>query len=386
MRTISRTDSSRKPDQLSPRAGIATVWTVLFVLVLVMFLGLVIDTGYMVVAKQQLQTAADAAALAGAYSVRSDQDDARSQAVLIASLNTSAKENVTLYLNSVNDPNGDIVVGFFDRDTETFTPTTTDPNAVEVNACRTTAHGTNTPLTLLFGDMMGITEVDIAAKAIAMSDFTDSGGAVRFLIDDEMIDTDIPVLEDLASDLGITTEDLISDLDGDWFIDLPPGTILELPTGQIGDEGLFEIQEAHFPFTEESDPSLEDFLNWQDDSSSWRYYLLDDDDNDPLLGVSPVDDASVYLSYVDPNFVHISPIYKSDTSTLDPTWDDTGFIESVNAKGERRGLLAFKIIAIGTDSDGSGSVLPNIVIEVVDPSGIDLGNIGPTETVVFLVL
>ncbi len=56
--------------------------------------------------------------------------------------------------------------------------------------------------------------------------------------------------------------DLISDLDGDWFIDLPPYEILELPTGQVGDAGLFDIQHPEFPFGYDTDPSFADFLNY----------------------------------------------------------------------------------------------------------------------------
>ena len=85
-----------------------------------------------------------------------------------------------------------------------------------------------------------------------------------------------------------------------------------------------------------------------------------------------MDDGSKYHEYVDPDFVHISPVFKSDVSALNPV----SGAPAVNALGERRGLLAFKIIAVGGDIDGSGSVLPHLVIEVVDPSTINLDDIG----------
>ena len=93
---------------------------------------------------------------------------------------------------------------------------------------------------------------------------------------------------------------------------------------------------------------------------------------DPLVGVSPVNDGSQYASYVDPDFVHVSPVYKSDASTLNPV---SGSTHAVNAKGERRGLFAYKIIGVGADPDGSGSKLPNLIIEVVNPALIDLGEV-----------
>ena len=52
-----------------------------------------------------------------------------------------------------------------------------------------------------------------------------------------------------------------------------------------------------------------------------------------------------------------------------------GGVPQLNAKGLRRGLIAFKIIAVGDDVDGSGSVLPELEVEIVDPSTIDLNDI-----------
>ena len=52
----------------------------------------------------------------------------------------------------------------------------------------------------------------------------------------------------------------------------------------------------------------------------------------------------------------------------------------VNAKGLRRGLIAFKIIAVGNDIDGSGSVLPELVLEIVDPATVNPNDIKPDGT------
>ncbi len=76
------------------------------------------------------------------------------------------------------------------------------------------------------------------------------------------------------------------------------------------------------------------------------------------------------LTYVDPNFVHVSPVYKNDVSPLNPV----NGAPAVNALGLRRGLLAFKIIGVGNDPDGpGGSALPNLIIEIVDPQTVWLG-------------
>ena len=198
-----------------------------------------------------------------------------------------------------------------------------------------------------------------------------------------MIDSDVPVIEDLANSIGIGSEDIISDLDGDWFIDLwqhcaPVSCQFELPTGEVGDEALFDMTSGGFPYSMTSSPSFDDFLNYNADSSSWRYSLLSTSELDPLAGVSTVSDGSQFPNYVHPDFVHVSPVFKSDVSDLGSN--------QVNAKGWRRGLIAFKIIGVGADPDGAGSVLPNLIIEVVSPADINVSSLDVRSTgVAYLV-
>ena len=208
---------------------------------------------------------------------------------------------------------------------------------------------------------------DIEAEAIAYAP-----NSPTFLIDDEVLDTDVPSIEALAASLGVTPEQLLSDGDGDWFIDLPPGETIELPTGQVGDTGLFDRGHPEFPFGEAGKPTVKDFLEYNENGGDLSKGGIDNPDVkallDPLLGVSAVDVAEVFPSYVT-DTVHVSPVFKSDVSALNPQ----NGVPAVNALGIRRGLLAFKIIAVGADPDGpAGSVLPNLVIVVVDPSTIDL--------------
>ena len=100
------------------------------------------------------------------------------------------------------------------------------------------------PAPLFFAQIFGENDADVQAVAVAVRSEVAGylvNGRSRFMIDDEMIDSDEPAIQDLAYDLGKDPIDIISDLDGDWFIDLPPGTTLWLPTGQFQDEALFEI-------------------------------------------------------------------------------------------------------------------------------------------------
>src|SRR5687768_12589813 len=107
-----------------PRAkqrGLALVWTVLVLMILLGLTGLALDTGYVVLTGQQLQNAADAAALAGARHASNSPEDARLAAIEIAAYNTAGGGPVTLIDNPGNDPAGDVVIGQFDRDSGTFT-------------------------------------------------------------------------------------------------------------------------------------------------------------------------------------------------------------------------------------------------------------------------
>ena len=75
-----------------------------------------------------------------------------------------------------------------------------------------------------------------------------------------------------------------------------------------------------------------------------------------------------------PGSCQASPVYKSDVSELNPIGGSPAvdLTPNVNALGWRRGLVIFRIFDIGTDPDGpSGSKLPNLKIQICDPSELD---------------
>lgn len=341
--------------------------TALLIIPIFGFVAFAIDTSYLALNKTQLQATADAAAHAAVVE-------------LPISLNVDL---VASKYAAANYPQGGknlvvtAVAGRWDPDYRTFTAST-DLTLSQANAVRVTVRRNN--LNFFFAPVMGINTTDVEAMAIA---YKPTGIGSRFLLDDEILDSDIPVIETLARKYGMDKEKIISDNNGDWFIDLPPGEILELPTGQVGDEGLFDIMandgtgRPTFPFGSDSNPSLADFLNYNEDSSSWRYQLISKSKLDPLPGVGRWNQPSRYQELVNPDFIHVSPIYKSDVSALDGVGEPVN--KGVNALGWRRGLLAFKIIGVGADPDGSGSVLPNLIIEIMDPSDIDLNALEPTK-------
>ena len=152
--------------------GLVLLWTLLFLTVFVGFVGLMIDQAYVSLVAHQLQNTADAASLAAAQQVLTDQDAARTLAVSVAFANRAGGVSMQLDLNGGNTPTGDIVLGRFNRSSRTFTPDTGTPNAVKVIARRTTG-SLNGALPLIFGPAFGATTSEVARASIAIAE---SGG------------------------------------------------------------------------------------------------------------------------------------------------------------------------------------------------------------------
>ena len=339
------------------RRGTVVVLAAFLLIPIFAFLALSLDIGLIRLRKTELQVAADAASLAAVMLLPE-------QTAAVSTAQQYAAYNLTGDVKAVAA--SDVLLGTWNPETRVFSAGTAPINAVKVTVQNSQANGN--PLPLFFARTLGKVQQDVSASAIALK----PSMGTRFLIDNEMIDTDVPEIQKLATSLGITPSELLSDADGDWFIDLPPDAELELPTGQLGDEALFDINHPSFPFNGSSYPSLTDFMNYNEDSSSWRYYLVPKHMLDPLAGVKTVSDANYYQNYVNPDYVHVSPVYMSDINELNPVGGDP----TVNALGLRRGLLAFKILGVGSDPDGpGGSVLPNLIIKIVDPALVSLNEL-----------
>jgi Flp pilus assembly protein TadG len=149
--------------------------SVLVAIALVALLGLVassIDLGRVAMARQQLQNAADAAALAGASALQQGMNAAagKQAAVETAAANAVLGTPVTL------DPNVDVVIGSRNTTTGVITPWTvgadgaasmTDgDSAVRVTA-RRTAGSPDGPIPLSLASIMGITSVPVTVRVRA---------------------------------------------------------------------------------------------------------------------------------------------------------------------------------------------------------------------------
>ena len=183
------------------RLGMAQIWVVAALLVLVGFVGLACDTTYVFLTAQKLQIAADGSALAGAAFIPEDTTGARAAAMDFAQANSAGAAPVQIDANWDNDPNGDIVLGQFDRETGVFIESQEDINAVKV-VCRRGNSAPAGPLPLFFGPAFGVDSVQLGRSAIAS--FSRQG--VGLLVLDE-------------------TEARAVDIQGNVFIDMPGGPI-----------------------------------------------------------------------------------------------------------------------------------------------------------------
>jgi Mg-chelatase subunit ChlD len=130
--------------------------------VVIAFMALAVDVGYLYIVKEDLQTAADAGALAGASGLSVSQDEARNRAVAYGHKNSANGTAVTLQPS-------DVQLGLWDPSTRVFTAldssSTSPPAAVKVTAQLRQDRGNG--VTLFFAKVLGIDSSDVAASAIA---------------------------------------------------------------------------------------------------------------------------------------------------------------------------------------------------------------------------
>jgi hypothetical protein len=172
-------DATRRVNLLNER-GVALVYLAIALVVLMGMAAVAIDLGYMYASKAQLQTAADAGALAGADRLLdigtvtpniSEQSDVKSVAQNIAQQNTAADANVVLKNNGTNiiGPNNDLALGHWDG--TKFTQNTVPMNALKVKTRRTADNagvgpGVG-PIPAFFSKVLGKQNFDVSSEAIA---------------------------------------------------------------------------------------------------------------------------------------------------------------------------------------------------------------------------
>jgi Flp pilus assembly protein TadG len=163
----------RRTGRCRSERGVVLIFVIVATVILLGFVGLAIDSAQVGTAAQQLQSAADAAALSAVRMLHSETVHdgtfplTRQAAIDIALVNKAASESVQLTANSANTSDGDIVVGTWNPATKAFTPTTSGPNAVRVRARRTSTSAGG-PLNLSFGAVFGTSALGVGRTATAV--------------------------------------------------------------------------------------------------------------------------------------------------------------------------------------------------------------------------
>ncbi len=160
------------------RRGFVLVWTALVLMVLIGFVGLGLDWGKVTLNAHQLHNAADAGALAGALWVKINQTEARQIAMAIAGGNDAENLPVSVLDNPENDPNGEVVLGRWIRQTSEFIPTTVAPNAVKVVGNRLGERDDAPAIALHFGPAFNTNTVVVSRHAIAWSRGSTGSGII----------------------------------------------------------------------------------------------------------------------------------------------------------------------------------------------------------------
>ena len=172
--------NGRRPEDES-RRGAVIVLTAFLLIVMLAMVAFALDIGYILVAKTELQQAADSAAMAAVWELIDEQAptgsldptstiyDARQIALQYAGLNAVTGDSPLVDTNSGNSPSGDVVVGYLSDPSDPtvamsyFNPV--DYNAVKVKIRRTAAQ--NGEVQLFFGGVLGLSSVATEAEATA---------------------------------------------------------------------------------------------------------------------------------------------------------------------------------------------------------------------------
>ncbi|MEX2139395.1 MAG: TadG family pilus assembly protein [Pirellulales bacterium] len=163
------------------RHGNVLVLTAFLMIVMIAFVAMGVDIGYIQNARVELQKSADAAAMAAAWDLMDDDwlsgtvdmtdnvTAARNRAVEYAGLNKVCQSVPAVDPNTANSQSGDVIIGYRSNAADYDDPLdTSDPtkfNAVQVRVRRTSLQNGEVPL--FFGRALGLDSVATEAVATA---------------------------------------------------------------------------------------------------------------------------------------------------------------------------------------------------------------------------
>ncbi|MCH7615691.1 MAG: hypothetical protein IH978_08150 [Nitrospinae bacterium] len=161
---------------ISENRGAVVITVALILGVLVSMTALTVDIGYGLVTRTQLHAIADGSALAGTRQLGLVYEGLTSAEQQNYTLSSEGQQAITTMVTQVGQANkaggkaitindGDIQVGRWDFEAQTFTAGLNSPNAVRVTARRDRA--ANGPIVTFFAGIMGINTINVSATATA---------------------------------------------------------------------------------------------------------------------------------------------------------------------------------------------------------------------------
>jgi hypothetical protein len=299
--------------------------------------GLSIDWGKLVWNAHQLQNAADAAALAGAYVVKyrySDPEDpqgARSRAIALAAANIADRIAVTLDRNPENATDGEIVLGRWIRQERLFVPTMISPSAVKVVDRRLGQRDDSPALSLVFGAIFGTAQAGASRQAIGWSRNSTGAGILqlaRHPKDLPSVEQDTGLVVNGGSRIDLrgfdwrTGEPILGDIQVDAESTAQPKAAFVVN----GDKAVIWGGDINICGTSRPEPDA-DWSTYYGDAANEEYWFSINPESsrieDPLIGVTPptlgtpvisakIDDNYIRKAYTDgdPRASFVNGVYR----------------------------------------------------------------------------
>jgi Flp pilus assembly protein TadG len=176
---MSACDTSNLSGKKLNQRGVAGITVAILCGLIVMMAAFAIDVGHALVTRNELQNAADAAALSAGRQLGltylalppGDQQDmsrdltGQEQSQVITSGETASYANKASDVANITIAAGEVELGTWDLNAKTFTPTVTRPNAIRVTARRDGA--ANGPISTFFAGIFGVNSMNVSAMAVA---------------------------------------------------------------------------------------------------------------------------------------------------------------------------------------------------------------------------
>ena len=275
---------------------------VLAAVMIVVLLGLIafaVDLGYIMLARTQLQVAADSAAMAGAANMGGEFPEVLAAARQYAGYHVAAGKSVELAPSHVE-------LGLWDSDSRTFSPSAEMGNAVRVTARRDASSGGEA--TLFFARVLGSSSFSMSASAVAMANPRD----IAFVVDlsGSMNNDTEPcwatgAINDTFAPEGYPTigDELMQDVYDDFNYGTFPGAQDHLgePWGVPQNQYAYaELTKNGGPLTRSSVPSQ--YRIWSSDRESTRKrkaysIIIDQQIAQVMPNATPVPSSSTNYSY-----------------------------------------------------------------------------------------